>query len=104
MQELHPYNTGNFTKFFDFSHCSKKFCFTDFFSICDQFRRNLQIYNIYKNLVKKSFMENFIFCPVSSVIFIILFRGDLPLVLHVIIIKGSGQNKYTYSNLKISQH
>ena len=49
-------------------------------------------------------MENFIFCPVSSVIFIILFRGDLPLVLHVIIIKGSGQNKYTYSNLKISQH
>ena len=33
----------------------------DFFSKCDQIRRNLQIWS---HLLKKSLMENFIFCAV----------------------------------------
>ena len=39
-----------------------KFCIEDFFSKCDQIRRNL---GIWSNLLKKSLMENFIFCAVS---------------------------------------
>ena len=41
-----------------------KFSFKDFFSKCDQFRCFLRIWS---NLLKKSLMENFIFCPVSAV-------------------------------------
>ena len=33
----------------------------DFFSKCDQIRRNLPIWS---HLLKKTLMENFIFCPV----------------------------------------
>ena len=39
----------------------KKFYIKDFFSKCDQIRRKLRIWS---HLLKKSLMENFIFCPV----------------------------------------
>ena len=39
-----------------------KFFITDFFSKCDQIRRFLRIWS---HLLKKSVMENFIFCAVS---------------------------------------
>ena len=38
-----------------------KFSIKDFFNKCDQIRRNLRILS---HLLKKSFMENFIFCAV----------------------------------------
>ena len=38
-----------------------KFCITDFFSKCDQIRSFLRIWS---HLLKKSVMENFIFCAV----------------------------------------
>ena len=38
-----------------------KFSTKDFFSKCDQIRRNLRIWS---HLLKKSLMENFIFCAV----------------------------------------
>ena len=38
-----------------------KFSIKDFFSKCEQIRRKLQIRS---HLLKKSFMENFIFCAV----------------------------------------
>ena len=41
-----------------------KFSIKDFFSKCDQIHRNLQNWS---HLLKKSLMENFIFCAVSSV-------------------------------------
>ena len=40
-----------------------KFSIKDFFSKCDQIRSYLQIWSY---LLKKSFMENFIFCAVLS--------------------------------------
>ena len=40
-----------------------KFSIKDFFSKCDQIRRKLQIS---LHLLKKSFMENFIFCVVFT--------------------------------------
>ena len=40
-----------------------KFSITDFFSKCDQVRRKLRIWS---HLLKKSLMENFIFCAVNS--------------------------------------
>ena len=40
-----------------------KFSTKDFFSKCDQIRRKLWIFS---NLLKKSLMENFIFCAVSD--------------------------------------
>ena len=40
-----------------------EFCIKDFFSKCDQIRSFLQIWS---HLVKKSLMENFIFCAVSD--------------------------------------
>ena len=40
-----------------------KFSITDFFSKCDQIRSFLRIWS---HLLKKSVMENFIFCAVSS--------------------------------------
>ena len=39
-----------------------KFSIKDFFSKCDQIRRKLRIWS---HLLKKSLMENFIFCKVS---------------------------------------
>ena len=41
-----------------------KFSVKDFFSKCDQIRRKLRIWS---HLLKKSLMENFIFCAVSTV-------------------------------------
>ena len=41
-----------------------KFFIKDFFSICDQIRRKLQIWS---HLLKKFLMENFIFCAVLLV-------------------------------------
>ena len=38
-----------------------KFCINDFFSKCDQIGRKLRIWS---NLLKKSLIENFIFCAV----------------------------------------
>ena len=40
----------------------KKFSIKDLFSKCDQIRRNLRIWS---RLLKKSLMENFIFCAVA---------------------------------------
>ena len=40
-----------------------KFSIKDFFSKCDQFRRKLRIWS---HFVKKSLMENFIFCAESQ--------------------------------------
>ena len=40
-----------------------KFPIKDFFSKCDQIRRNLRIWS---HLLKKSLMENFIFCAVRG--------------------------------------
>ena len=40
-----------------------KFSIKDFFSECDQIRSFLQIWS---NLLKKSLMENFIFCAVQE--------------------------------------
>ena len=42
-----------------------KFTVKDFFSKCDQIRRKLRIWS---HLLKKSLMENFIFCKLSSMI------------------------------------
>ena len=43
-------------------HCTKmKFYFKDFFSKCDQIRRFLRLWS---HFLKKSLMENFIFCAV----------------------------------------
>ena len=43
-------------------HCTKmKFAIKDFFSKFDQIRRNLRIWS---HLLKKSLMENYIFCAV----------------------------------------
>ena len=39
-----------------------KFSIVDFFSKCDQIRRNLRIWS---HLLKKSVMESFIFCAVE---------------------------------------
>ena len=43
-----------------------KFSIADFFSKCDQIRRKLQIWS---HILKKSAMENFIFCVVMKVEF-----------------------------------
>ena len=48
----------------EISLCKKQiFSIKDFFSQCDQIRRKLQIWS---HLLKKSLMENFIFCDVFS--------------------------------------
>ena len=44
-------------------HLKMKFSIKDFFSKCDQIRNFLQIWS---HLLKKSLMENFIFCTVNS--------------------------------------
>ena len=50
-------------QFFQWNTAHKmKFSITDFFSKCDQVRRKLQIWS---HLLKKSEMENFIFCAVK---------------------------------------
>ena len=41
-----------------------KFSIEDFFSKCDQIRRKLRIWS---HLLKKSLMENFIFCAVRDI-------------------------------------
>ena len=44
-----------------------KFSIKDLLSKCDQIRRNLRIWS---NLLKKSLMENLIFCAVSTLLFL----------------------------------
>ena len=51
-----------------------KFPIKDFFSKCDQIRRKLQIWS---SLLKKSLMENFIFCAMSNVSFRLLEKTEL---------------------------
>ena len=41
----------------------RRFSIKGFFGKCDQIRRNLRIWS---NLLKKSLMENFIFCAVTA--------------------------------------
>ena len=56
--------SGNFTYLFQ-PHCThtrKKFSIKDFSSKCGKFRSFLRIWS---HLLKKSLMENFIFCEVS---------------------------------------
>ena len=43
-----------------------KFSMKDFFSKCDQIRRKLRIWS---HLLKKSLIENFIFCAVKCLLF-----------------------------------
>ena len=52
-----------------------KFSIKDFFSKCDQICRKLLIWS---HLLKKSLMENFIFCAVNQ---IISFSGYVPATL-----------------------
>ena len=56
--------SGSFTYLFQpqWTHTKKKFSIKDFSSKCDKFRSFLQIWS---HLLKKSLMENFIFCEVS---------------------------------------
>ena len=51
------YINGNFTA------QKMKFSIMDFFSKCDQIRRKLRIWS---HLLKKSVIENFVFCTVSA--------------------------------------
>ena len=44
-------------------HCTKKFSIEDFFSKCDQIRRELRLWS---DLLKKFLIENFIFCAVKT--------------------------------------
>ena len=44
-------------------HCTKKIFIKDFFSKCEQIRWKLRIWS---HLLRKSLMENFIFCAVKS--------------------------------------
>ena len=50
-----------------------KFSIKDFFSKCDKIRRFLRIWS---HLLKKSFMENFIFLCSEFVIFLSLIAGN----------------------------
>ena len=52
-----------FTRVFNTLHKKMTFSIKDFFSKCDQIRRKLRIWS---QLLKKSLMENFIFCAVTS--------------------------------------
>ena len=54
-----------------------KFSITDFFSKCNQIRKKLWIW---LHLLKKSLMENFIFCAVI----LAAPAGDDPLSIHVL--------------------
>ena len=46
-----------------------KFSIEDFYSKCDQIRRKLRIWSY---LLKKSLVENFVFCAVGGIIVILL--------------------------------
>ena len=50
-------------------HKKIKISIKDFFSECDQIRRKLRIWS---HLLKKSLMENFIFCRVNTALDMIL--------------------------------
>ena len=66
----------------------------DFFSKCDQIRRNLRIWS---HLLKKSIMQNLIFCAVLGTI--------LPLVVNNLdhVKKSSLQVNFQYGNRNILQ-
>ena len=66
---IHSFNSWfwlwNKFSFVEYKHCTKmKFSMKDFFSKCEQIRRKQRIWSY---LLKKSFMENFIFCAVEAV-------------------------------------
>ena len=50
-----------------------KFSIKDFFCKCDQIRRKLRIVS---HLLKKSLLENFIFCAVQQEMIIIIYKSD----------------------------
>ena len=62
------YQKKEFQGTFSFTAHKMKFSIKDFFSKCDQIRSFLRIWS---HLLKKSLMENFIFCAV------LLFRNDV---------------------------
>ena len=66
-----------------------KFSNKDFFSKCDQIRRKLRIWS---HLLKKSLMENFIFCAVNTVV-----------VRHAMLAKVHEKDKATEAYLVTSQ-
>ena len=57
----YPWNEKSFAYFIHTAQ-KMKFCTKDFFSKCDQIRRKLRIWS---HLLKKSLIENFIFCAVT---------------------------------------
>ena len=64
-----------------------KFSIKDFFSKCDQIRRKLQIWS---HLLKKSLMENFIFCVVM-----------ISTIINVCLVTKEFKNhEYCYNNYK----
>ena len=54
-------SSGNYSYFILHKKFQKKFSIKDFFSKCDQIHSYIRIWS---NLLKKSLMENFIFCAV----------------------------------------
>ena len=60
---VYPYNDKNLNALGTHTAQQMKFSIKDFFSKCDQIRSFLRIWS---HLLKKSLMENFIFCVASS--------------------------------------
>ena len=54
---------GDYTNYRSYTAQKIKFSIKDFFSKCEQIRSFLRIWS---HLLKKSVMENFIFCAVST--------------------------------------
>ena len=71
-----------------------KFASKDFFSKCDQIRRNLRIWS---HLLKKSLMENYIFCAVIQ-----YFSALIREVVIVIQVAKITINLYTTEHLDVS--
>ena len=59
--------------FLSYTAQKMKFSIKDFFSKCDQIRRKLRIWS---HLLKKSLIENFIFCTVTERVAVIYFLKD----------------------------
>ena len=65
MCNFEPPEAGSETFFSKYTEQEMKFSIKDFFSKCDQIRRKLRIWS---HLLKKSLMQNFIFCAVIVVL------------------------------------
>ena len=73
-------------------HKKMKFSIKDFFSKCDQIRRKLRIWS---HLLKKSLVENFLFCAVLDIcIFILGITNTLEKLLKKTLPSRKFQNKY----------